>query len=78
MRHWINVAELYCLAICNKFGLSMPFSGFYLPNCCLNLEYFSPQTPPKQQKTWKKSKKQNGWHRSIDSNPISGRLVSYV
>ena len=56
MRHWINVAELYCFSICNKYGLSMPFLGFYLHNYCLNLEYLGPQTPPKQQKAGKKAK----------------------
>ena len=56
MRHWINFAELYCFSICNKYCLSMPFSGFYLHNCCLNFEYFGPQTPPKQQKNGKKAK----------------------
>ena len=56
MRHWINVAELYSFSICYKYGLSMPFLGFYLHNCCLNLEYFGPQTPPKQQKTGKNAK----------------------
>ena len=39
---------------------------------------FRPSNPPLTAKNWKKSKKQNSWHRSIDSNPISGRFVSYV
>jgi len=29
MRHWLNVAELYYVSICNKYGFSMPFNDGY-------------------------------------------------